>query len=193
MARRKIATNGNFQNRVVWFGMCHSLRSGSAAPNKSCTGRMVRFDAPFLGASNLILGKHYQSSHENPDFYDFEKKRRFHDTTGRSYPIPVLTSPKQHGHLTPQMNTALFTPWKIATNGNVKKPDQSRTLWPGFIIFSSHNLDLMSAMVYASSSLSCLRTLMRFWILCADIFPSHESSMDFNSSARRSNFAFISQ
>ena len=40
-------------------------------PNKSRGGGMVSFDAPFYGVSKLILGKHNQSSHENPDFSHF--------------------------------------------------------------------------------------------------------------------------
>jgi hypothetical protein len=78
---------------------------------------MVKFDAPFFDASNLILGRHNQISHKNLVFYDFEKKRHFHDTTGRSYPIPVLTSPKQHRASDTADEHRTFYSIKIATNG----------------------------------------------------------------------------
>ena len=91
---------------------------------------MVRFDAPFFGDSNLILGRHYQNSHENPDFYDFDKKRHFHDTTGRSYPIPVLTSPKQHWASDTADEHRTFHSVKSATNGNVQKQARSELNTP---------------------------------------------------------------
>jgi hypothetical protein len=68
--------------------------------------------------SNLIFGRHYQFGHENPIFFNFEKKRHFHDTTGRSYPIPVLTLPKQHWASDAADEHQLFHSMKIATNGN---------------------------------------------------------------------------